>query len=71
MVTHLLSAHSRRSATAPQYRYTESIQNPDEFWANEARKRLVWRRDFDQTSNINLDNASIQWFPGGQVSCVT
>ena len=50
-----------------QKMYRQSVENPDKFWALEAKKRLLWRRDFDAPKRYDLKNAAIQWFPGGQV----
>lgn len=48
--------------------YSESINQPDVFWAREARKRLTWRRDFDETSRINMNKGTIEWFLNGQLN---
>jgi hypothetical protein len=47
--------------------YNASIKNPEKFWAEEGRQRLLWRRDFDQAKRVDMAKGSIQWFAGGQV----
>jgi acetyl-CoA synthetase len=48
--------------------YQRSIADPDAFWAGEAKDRVHWRRDFDTTSNVNLDKGHIEWFTGGELN---
>ena len=50
-------------------RYQDSIDNPDEFWAEAARK-LEWIKPFTQVKNTNYDpnDFKIEWFVDGQLN---
>lgn len=50
-------------------RYQQSIQHPNEFWA-ESAKKLDWMRPFSQVQNCNYDqnNFKIEWFSDGQLN---
>ena len=71
---------SSAQVTEPVYKeaYRKSIENPDTFWAEQARERLTWMRDFSNTSSVNTDirqgPVSVKWFADGQlnvaVNCV-
>lgn len=49
--------------------YQQSIENPDEFWAN-AAKKLEWIKPFTQVKNTcyDKDNFKIEWFADGQLN---
>ena len=50
-------------------RYKQSIENPNEFWA-EAAKKLDWIKPFTQVKNTNFDkdNYKVEWFADGQIN---
>lgn len=48
-------------------RYLESIQEPDRFWAREA-KRLTWIRKWDHVREVDFHDVRIRWFDGGQLN---
>ena len=45
--------------------YQRSIQNPEEFWAEAARKYLSWDKEWDFVLRYDFYEASIKWFGGG------
>ena len=57
--------------TEEQYfeRYQQSIEHPNEFWAEAARK-LDWMKPFTQVKNTNFDkdNYKVEWFADGQLN---
>ena len=57
--------------TEEQYfeRYQQSIENPNEFWAEAARK-LDWMKPFTQVKNTNFDkdHYKVEWFADGQLN---
>lgn len=57
---------------AANYRetYAASINDPDKFWGDEARKRLDWTKPFTKVKNTNfaLGNVSIKWFEDGELN---
>jgi len=51
--------------------YKESIENPEEFWANEARKRLTWFKDFDDDKVMDYSfegEIYAKFFEGGKLN---
>lgn len=50
-------------------RYQQSVEHPDEFWA-EAAKKLDWIKPFTQVKNTSYDkdNFKIEWFADGQLN---
>ena len=50
-------------------RYQQSIEQPEEFWAAEA-KRLDWIKPFTQVKNTSydIDNFKIEWFADGELN---
>ena len=49
--------------------YSQSIDNPEVFWAEQAR-RLDWIKPWDQVKATSFDrsNISIKWFDGGKLN---
>ena len=50
-------------------RYKASIENPDAFWSD-AAKKLDWIKPFSQVKNTNFDkdNYKVEWFADGQIN---
>ena len=50
-------------------RYQQSIEQPDQFWAD-AAKKLDWIKPFTQVKNTNFDpaNFKVEWFADGQLN---
>ncbi|RZG76903.1 acetate--CoA ligase [Acinetobacter sp. WCHAc060025] len=50
-------------------RYQQSVEHPDEFWA-EAAKKLDWIKPFTQVKNTSYDpdHFKIEWFADGQLN---
>ena len=47
--------------------YNESIQDPEKFWSNIA-KRISWYKKWGNVSDIDYKKASIKWFEGGKLN---
>ena len=45
--------------------YKHSIENPDEFWAEQAEKYLSWEKKWDFVQKSNFKEGEIEWFSGG------
>lgn len=59
--------------TAEQYQtlYERSLENPDEFWGEQAERFLNWDTPWNHVSNCNLLYGKVQWFQGGKLNaCV-
>jgi acetyl-CoA synthetase len=50
-----------------QYRelYRRSLDDPDGFWAEQARKYLTWEKEWDFVCRSDFHQAQIAWFGGG------
>ena len=45
--------------------HRRSIEDVDNFWAEEARKYLTWEKEWDFVLRYDFDVAKIEWFGGG------
>ncbi len=48
--------------------YAKSIDNSDEFWADQAKEFLSWDKDWGEVSNVDYTQGKIQWFKGGELN---
>ena len=64
--------HSTREAliNAEQYHsmYQYSIENPDDFWAEQAEKFISWNSKWDRVSDVNFSQGKIAWFEGATLN---
>ncbi len=53
----------------PKYQemYMRSVENPEEFWEEQARDRLLWQKEFTKVKNVSYSHpdVSIKWFEDG------
>ena len=62
-------AHLDRQAYQELYR--RSIEDPDGFWADQARQRLDWIDEWNVVSDWDLPSGNVAWFLGGRLNaCV-
>ncbi len=47
--------------------YTESIENPEQFW-NKIANTFVWRKEWNSTLNYNWGESNFKWFNGGKLN---
>ena len=45
--------------------YRRSIDDPDGFWAEQAKAYLTWDREWDSVLRYDFDEGEIEWFGGG------
>lgn len=45
--------------------YKRSVEDPDEFWAEQAEKYLSWDKKWDFVLSCDFDEAKVEWFGGG------
>ncbi len=64
------SARERAHLDQEAYRelYRRSIEDPDAFWAEEARRRLDWIAEWNTVSEWDLPTGRIAWFLGGRLN---
>lgn len=48
--------------------YAESLENPEAFWGDLARRRLSWFREFQQVMDCDMHEGRISWFNGGKIN---
>ncbi|MBX3520049.1 MAG: acetate--CoA ligase [Xanthobacteraceae bacterium] len=49
--------------------YAASINDPEKFWGDEAKKRIHWMKPFTKVKNTSFDgNVSIKWFEDGKTN---
>lgn len=55
---------------AEQYQtmYQQSIQQPEQFWAQQATEFLDWMQPWQQVMDCDLTQAQIRWFVGGKLN---
>ena len=61
---HLSSIHSFEEY---QKAYSESVQNPEEFWAKIANE-LTWKTPFNKVLEWNFNEPNVRWFLGGKIN---
>ena len=53
----------------PKYQemYMRSVENPEAFWEEQARDRLLWQKEFTKVKNVSYSHPdiSIKWFEDG------
>ena len=48
--------------------YEESIQDPEKFWGELARKCLLWEKPFEKVMDCDMEKGEIKWFTGGKLN---
>lgn len=49
-------------------RFSQSINDPDTFWGNEAKKRLHWSKEFSSVTKGSFADGTMEWFPDGKIN---
>lgn len=60
---------SYRITSFEQYQteYTQSVQNPEQFWADKA-EHFQWRKKWDKVLEWNFTEPDVKWFIGGKLN---
>ncbi|HAT57799.1 MAG TPA: hypothetical protein DCS79_03215, partial [Gammaproteobacteria bacterium] len=63
-------AAARSHLTRAQYEamYAQSIENPEEFWAEQAGSLLHWHEPWRYVSGGNFATADSKWFEGARLN---
>ena len=59
-------AHINREQYAEMYQH--SIDNPDEFWGQQAEEFISWYKKWETVSNWDYEKVSIKWFEGAKLN---
>lgn len=51
-----------------QAMYKQSVENSDEFWAEQAKKHIDWIEPWHTVSDVDYNEAKIKWFEGAQLN---
>ena len=51
-----------------QRKYTQSIQDPEKFWDNEAKERIDWYVPYKSVLTGSLEKGDYRWFEGGKLN---
>jgi len=61
-------AHTHIDAATYDAMYQQSIEQPNEFWGEQAKKFIDWTKPFDSVSKINFKESEVNWFTGGKLN---
>jgi acetyl-CoA synthetase len=70
-MTYMLKPTNREPLINPdsyELMYQQSIENPDAFWAEQARIFLDWDKEWDCVSNVDYFQGKIAWFEGASLN---
>ncbi len=48
--------------------YAQSIEQPDQFWSEQASRFLSWNKPFEQVFEQDLHQGQARWFDGGELN---
>lgn len=51
-----------------QYLYQKSIDEPEQFWSNLAKREIHWLHDFHDVNDIDFDDGMVSWFLSGRLN---
>ena len=61
-------AHTHLTRAQYEAMYRQSIDQPDEFWAAQAREFVTWAKPWTRVSSVDFHQADIRWFEGAQLN---
>ncbi len=67
-VSEQAKAQTHITAETYQTMYQQSIDKPDEFWAEQAKQFIDWYKPWDSVSKIDLKNSEVNWFLGAKLN---
>ncbi|MCB1672053.1 MAG: AMP-binding protein, partial [Pseudomonadales bacterium] len=67
-VSEQAASRSLLSQTEYQEMYQRSIENPDEFWAEQAGRFLHWHQPWKEVYSGDFSKAETSWFNGGKLN---
>ncbi|NIB39281.1 acetate--CoA ligase [Pseudomaricurvus alkylphenolicus] len=48
--------------------YRQSVENPDQFWAEQANEFLTWSKPFGKVQEFDFHQGTANWFDGGELN---
>ncbi len=61
-------AHTHIDSATYDLMYKQSIEQPEQFWAEQAEKFLDWYQPWTSVQDVDLKTADIKWFSGGKLN---
>ena len=68
IVSEKAKAHTYIDAATYEAMYKQSIENPNEFWGEQAEKFIDWYQPWDKVSQVNFKESEVKWFTGGKLN---
>ncbi|WP_127476874.1 acetate--CoA ligase [Sulfurivermis fontis] len=62
------AAHAHIDNAKYEAMYQQSIQDPDGFWAEQAKTFLTWSKPWNKVSEWDYHKGHIRWFEGGKLN---
>jgi len=63
-----IAAHAHIDAARYEQMYRSSIEDPEGFWAEQAKEFLSWDKPWDRVLDWDFGEARIRWFEGAQLN---
>jgi len=67
-VTEAAASHSHLNKASFETLYKQSIESPEEFWAEQAGELLHWHQPWQSVCSSDFDKAEASWFTGGKLN---
>jgi len=67
-VSEKAKAHTFIDSATYDAMYKQSIEQPDVFWAEQAKEFIDWYKPWDSVSKVDLKNSEISWFTGAKLN---
>ena len=48
--------------------YRQSVENPDQFWGDQAKQFLTWDKPWEMVSRTDIEQGQAAWFEGGKLN---
>mgnify|MGYP002525068956 CR=1 FL=1 len=63
-----IAEHAHITEQSYQELYRQSIEQPEQFWAEQAEAFLSWSKPWDKVMDYDYSKGYIRWFEGGQLN---
>ncbi len=67
-VPQAIAQHAHIDKARYQAMYQQSIDDPENFWSEQANEFLDWIKPWDKTLDYDFPSGKIRWFEGGQLN---
>mgnify|MGYP005986339177 FL=1 len=67
-VSEKAKAHTLIDSATYDAMYKQSIEQPDVFWAEQAKEFIDWYKPWDTVSKVDMKNSEISWFTGAKLN---